>query len=72
MNKTCLKRSIVCRKKGKLYYDTSLTSQKDYRKFQTKNLISGLYGGSIKDFAVSLFEEQSISDEELKELKAYL
>lgn len=64
------KGALSAEKKGKLYYYTPLISQKDYRKFQTKNLISSLYGGSIKDFAVSLFEEQSISDEELKELKA--
>ena len=64
------KGALSAEKQGKLYYYTPLISQKDYRKSQTKNLISSLYGGSIKDFAVSLFEEQSISDEELKELKA--
>ena len=64
------KGALSAEKQGKLYYYTPLISQKDYRKSQTKNLISSLYGGSIKDFAVSLFEEQSISDEELKELRA--
>ena len=64
------KGALSAEKQGKLYYYTPVISQKDYRKSQTKNLISSLYGGSIKDFAVSLFEEQSISDEELKELKA--
>ena len=64
------KKALSAEKKGKLYYYTPLISQKDYRKFQTKSLITSLYGGSIKDFAVSLFEEQSISDEDIKELKA--
>ena len=64
------KGALSAKKQGKLYYYTPLISQKDYRKSQTKNLILSLYGGSIKDFAVSLFEEQSISDEELKELRA--
>lgn len=64
------KGALSAEKQGKLYYYTPLISQKDYRKSQTKNLISSLYGGSIRDFAVSLFEEQSISNEELKELKA--
>ena len=64
------KGALSAEKQGKLYYYTPLISQKDYRKSQTKNLISSLYGGSIKDFAVSLFEEQSISDEDLKELRA--
>ena len=64
------KGALSAEKHGKLYYYTPLISQKEYRKFRTRSLISSLYGGSIKDFAVSLFEEQSISDEELKELKA--
>ena len=64
------KGALSAEKQGKLYYYTPLISRKEYRKSQTKNLISSLYGGSIKDFAVSLFEEQTISDEELKELRA--
>ncbi len=64
------KGALSAEKQGKLYYYTPLISHKDYRKSQTKNLISSLYGGSLKDFAVSLFEEQTISDEELKELRA--
>lgn len=64
------KGALSAEKQGKLYYYTPLVSQKDYRKTRTSNLISSLYGGSIKDFALSLFEEQSISEEELKELRA--
>ena len=70
MTRLVEKGALAAEKQGKLYYYTPVISQKDYRKSQTKNLISSLYGGSIKDFAVSLFEEQSISDEELKELRA--
>ena len=64
------KGALSAEKQGKLYYYTPLISQKNYRMSQTKNLISNLYGGSIKDFAVSLFEEQSISEEDIKELKS--
>ena len=61
---------LSAEKRGKFYYYIPLISQKEYRKSQTKNLIANLYNGSIKDFAVSLFEEQTISEEDLKELKA--
>ena len=64
------KGALFVEKKGKLYYYSPLISQKDYRKSQTKNLITSLYNGSMKDFAVSLFEEQTLSDEDIKELKA--
>ena len=64
------KGALSVEKKGKLYYYTPLISQKDYRKSQTKNLIMSLYNGSIKDFAASLFEEQTLSCDDIKELKA--
>ena len=57
-------------KQGKLYYYTPLISEKEYRKSQTKNLIKTLYNGSVKDFAVSFFEEQKLSDKDIQELKA--
>lgn len=57
-------------KQGKLYYYTPLISEKEYRKSQTKNLIKTLYNGSVRDFAVSFFEEQKLSDKDIQELKA--
>ena len=64
------KGALAAEKVGKLYYYTPVISQKDYRKSQTKNLIVNLYNGSIKDFALSLFEEQTMSEADIKELKA--
>ena len=57
-------------RQGKLYYYTPLISEKEYRKSQTKNLIKTLYNGSVRDFAVSFFEEQNLSDKDIQELKA--
>jgi len=53
-----------------LYYYTPLISQKEYRKSQIKNLIANLYNGSVRDFAVSFFEEQKLSEEDIEELRA--
>lgn len=64
------KGAVSAEKRGKLYYYTPLISAKEYRKSQTKNLIKNLYNGSVKDFAVSLFKEQNLSDDDIKELKA--
>lgn len=58
-------------KQGKLYYYTPLISEKEYRKSQTKNLIKTLYNGSVREFAVSFFEEQKLSDKDIQELKAF-
>ena len=64
------KGALSADKQGKLYYYTPLISEREYRKTQTKNLIKTLYNGSVRDFAVSFFEEQKLSDEDIKELRA--
>ncbi len=64
------KGALSAEKQGKLYYYTPLISEKEYRKSRTGNLIQTLYNGSVKEFAVSLFEEQKLSEEDIRELKA--
>ncbi|MBR5156319.1 MAG: BlaI/MecI/CopY family transcriptional regulator [Clostridia bacterium] len=64
------KGALSAEKQGKLYYYTPLITEKEYRKSQTKNLIKTLYNGSVRDFAVSFFEEQKLSDDDIKELRA--
>ncbi len=64
------KGALSAEKKGKLYYYTALITEKEYKKSQTKNLIQTLYNGSVRDFAVSLFEEETFSDEDIQELRS--
>lgn len=64
------KGALSADKQGKLYYYTPLITENEYRKSQTKNLIKTLYNGSVRDFAVSFFEEQKLSDKDIQELKA--
>ena len=64
------KGALSADKQGKLYYYTPLITEKEYRKSQIKNLIKTLYNDSVRDFAVSFFEEQKLSDDDIKELRA--
>lgn len=64
------KGALSAEKCGKLYYYTPLITEKEYKKAQTKNLIKTLYNGSVKEFAVSFFEEQKLSDKDIAELRA--
>ena len=64
------KGALAAVKQGKLYYYTPLIMEKEYKKSQTKNLIRTLYNGSVRDFAVSFFEEQKLSEDDVKELRA--
>lgn len=63
------KGALSAEKRGKLYYYTPLVTEKEYRKKQTKNLIKSLYNGSVRDFAVSFFEEQRLSESDIQELR---
>lgn len=64
------KGALDAKKDGKVYYYTPLISQKEYRKSQTKNLIKNLYNGSVKDFALALFEDEKLSNDDIEELRA--
>lgn len=66
------KGALTCEKQGRLYCYSPLISERDYRKSQTKNLIKMLYNNSVRDFAVSFFGEQELSDKDICELKAIL
>lgn len=64
------KGALTAEKKGKLYYYSPLITEKEYRKSRTKNLIKTLYNGSVRDFALALFEEQKLTDKDIAELRA--
>lgn len=66
------KGALSAEKQGKLYYYSPLITEKEYKQSQTKNLIQTLYNGSVKDFAVAFFKEQSLSDEDIAELRAII
>ena len=51
----------------KLY--TATLQKEAYQKAQTKNLVSKLYNGSVKDLAVSLFKSDDMTAEDIAEIK---
>lgn len=61
---------ISAEKKGKLYYYTPIVPIEEYRKTKTETLINNLYHGSVKEFAVALFENEKLSEEDIAELRA--
>ena len=64
------KGAIVCEKQGNQYFYQAILLEEEYRKGQTKHLIQSLYAGSVKDFAVALFREETLSKEEIAQLRA--
>lgn len=64
------KGAVTSEKRGKLYYYAPLISKGEYRREQTKSLIKSLYNGSVRELAVSLFEEERLSDEDIRDLRS--
>jgi BlaI family penicillinase repressor len=63
------KGAIEGRKKGYVYYYTTLLNEKEYKISQAKKFVGKLYDGSVKNLVVTLFENKELSDEEVAELK---
>lgn len=63
------KGAVSHEKRGRFFYYTPLVSEEEYKEGQTKNFISKLYNGSVKNLVVSLFENKQMSDEDIAELK---
>ncbi|MBR4878748.1 MAG: BlaI/MecI/CopY family transcriptional regulator [Clostridia bacterium] len=66
------KGAVICEKKGNSFFYSPLITKGEYRMAQTRNLISSLYEGSVKDLAVSLFNEETLTEEDVRELMAFL
>ena len=61
---------VSAEKRGKLYYYTPIIPIEEYRKTKTESLINSLYHGSVKEFAVAMFEDKKLSEEDIAELLA--
>ena len=66
------KGAIRSEKSGNTFFYEALISEKEYRRLRTKNLISSLYGGSVKEFTAALFEDEALSGDDISELKAFI
>ena len=64
------KGALLSEKQGKLYYYTPAITEKEYKRSQVRNLIKTLYNGSVKEFALSFFDEKLLSDKDIEELTA--
>lgn len=63
------KGAVAYEKKGKSYLYYPIIKKDDYKQLQTKNLVSKLYDGSVKDLAVSLFKAGEMSSDDIEEIK---
>ena len=57
--------------KGKANYYSTVASFEDYQKQEGRNIISSLYGGSVKNFMAALAEDGGMTDTDVRELQEW-
>ena len=63
------KGAATSEKKGRINYYTPVLDKEEYTKEQTKEFVSRLYHGSVKDLAVSLFKSDDMTQADIDEIR---
>ncbi len=63
------KGAVTSKKKGRVNYYTPILNKETYTKEQTKEFVSKLYNGSVKDLAVSLFKSDDMTQSDIDEIR---
>lgn len=63
------KSAVSSEKRGRINYYSPILDKEEYTKEQTKEFVSKLYHGSVKDLAVSLFKSEDMTESDIDELR---
>lgn len=66
------KKVVGVNQNQKLYNFFPLYSQDECQQAETQSFIKRIYGGTLKSMLVHFIEEQSLSDDDIKELRSIL
>lgn len=56
-------------RRGRFFDYSPTVTKQEFSAFQTKQLVSRLYGGSVKNLVAALFENETLTETEIAELK---
>ena len=57
--------------RGKANYYNTIATLEDYQRQEGRNIISSLYGGSVKNFMAALVDDGGMTAEDVKELREW-
>lgn len=63
------KGAVVSHKKNRVIFYSAALKREEYKKEQTKQLVSKLYGGSVRELAVSLLGSEDMTMEDLDKIR---
>lgn len=69
LTRLCEKGAADFEKKGRTHYYYPLLKENEYKVSATKSLIRRVFGGSVKNLVAALYDNEEMSEEEVKELK---
>ncbi|MDO5602317.1 MAG: BlaI/MecI/CopY family transcriptional regulator [Oscillospiraceae bacterium] len=72
LSRLCDKSFLKAEKRGKTNWYTAAVSKKSYRMGAAKELLNGLYGGSVKGLVASLTENEGLTGEDIESLRRWL
>ena len=63
------KGAVKSSKDGRAIVYTPILDEDEYRDQQTKSFVQKLYNGSVKELAVSLFKSETLSEEDISDIR---
>lgn len=63
---------LVCQKRGRNNFYLPLITERDYRQSEGRTVLEKLYGNSVTGLVAALVDGQSVSDQDLEELRQFL
>lgn len=66
-----LSKEVIAQEKRNVFYYRPLVSQEEYKHWATNRLIDKLYRGSARSLVAALVHSDSLSDEDIRELRDF-
>jgi len=60
---------VTSQKENRIIYYSAVLKREEYKKEQTNRLVSKLYGGSVRELAVSLLGSEEMTAEDLEKIR---
>ncbi len=72
LNRLVQKKAVGFNQEGKVYTFYPLFEEDECRRAEAQSFITRIYGGALKPMIVQFLQEQSLSPEDIKELRSIL
>lgn len=66
------KNVLKVRKEGRINYYSPAISKDEYKSYQADGFIEDMYNGNVKSLVASLYDNNKINEEDIKELKDWI